>query len=413
MDSFTVDLPWGFNALPDNAQPDEIEIILLQQDIISSLKADAACREVWYQSTREQNSVLRAQLANRDAVAGEQAIAAMREQLVAEYEQRIRDIKTVHTNQMLAQEASKTESVRLLADEKAALVAQIEHLTARNGEFDQLAAAVAVAQGELRESIATLQQENAQLKLRLNEANQLIDNQRETQLLMEDACKRATEIAKTETERSTKMHSTILNMSVELKQEKERSALVSTAFAAFSLDPALKIEGKGQLHMLDVVDCGVYGEMKKMLGIENGVLWLWVDSDGYGHPVGLNANGDLVTGCKSRTYFLRRMGVAARTELIETLLKFDSRYYNELTDLTTQVYAQIAIKGTTLKEEIVAYVRDLELLPDRQKAFAQLRTLQSQIDQLRKVGETAVKNFRVRMTSGNTTATTKKKKKRR
>ncbi|WP_370554261.1 hypothetical protein [Edwardsiella tarda] len=386
MDSFVVDIPWGHDALGNIVDSADLPIVLLQQHIITSLQTEIASQSIWYQSTREVNANLRSEIeALRDAEARYMAEATSKAHQV--------DLLRVDNSQL------ETENAHLKADNQA--------LSLTSAQSDALIANLAERDIE----IGLLKRENAELKARLNESKTLIDSMSDTMGMMEDAMLRTKALAQQDALRLKQVDGALITMTRDLKQEKETSAVLSTAIRAMSHEPVLKIEGKGQLHLLDVNDVGIYAELKAMLGA-NGCLWIWVDIDGYGHPVGLNERGDLVTGTKSATYFSRRIGKAARVELIDTLLRFDKSYFDTVLALVMECYAELCINGTRLKEDVVALVKGLELLPEREVKHRQLAALQSKLNELKKQRHAAVTRFHARLVSGVAPTSQKKTNKR-
>ncbi|WP_152412276.1 hypothetical protein [Edwardsiella tarda] len=365
---------------------EELPIVLLQQHIITYLQSEIASQTVWYRATREANVNLRSEV---------DVLRAAEARFKAEATPKAHQV-----DRLLADNSQlETENARLKADNQA--------LSLTSAQSDVLIANLA----EQNIEIDLLKGENAELKARLNESKTLIDSMSDTMGMMEDAMLRTKALAQQDALRLKQVDGALLTMTRDLKQEKETSAVLSTAIRAMSHEPVLKVEGKGQLHLLDVNDVGIYADLKSMLGT-NGSLWIWVDIDGYGHPVGLNEQGDLVTGTKSATYFSRRIGKAARVELIDTLLRFDKSYFDTVLALVMECYAELCINGTRLKEDIVALVKGLELLPEREVKYRQLAALQSKLSELKKQRNTAVTRFRARLVSGVKPTSQKKTNKR-
>lgn len=432
-EQFTIDLPWGAEAVSNIAESHEIPIILLQQNIISQLKSNVFNlqseldgKSIWHRSALEKNRLLREQIAILEqektvwlSNAENSASKTELEEANAQVERLVTEIAKA-TDSLFAQRARADEAeaeVEHLTSELADVTAQLDAALKRCAELEASSESILLSASDSMERLtlinerhreanelyrkstkesAALAEENRELKLRLNEANQLVINQRELLAQQKEAMTKAGELAATEVAAAEQARLMAVSMSVELKKSAEKVAVLSAAMKGFSLEPLLKIEGKGQLHLMEVSDMGVFGEMKKLLGT-NQPLWWWVEDSGYGHPVGLTATGDLVTGERSKSYFERRIGKEARTAMIEKMQQFDAAYYDKAVELSNNTYMLLAIRGTTLTEDAIEFIRGLELLPAKEKAQAQLDTLQANLIAIHRATVKAEGRFQVRM----------------
>lgn len=429
-EQFVVELPWGAEAVSNHADSHEIPTILLQQNIISQLRSDVFSlqseldgKSIWHRSALEKNRLLREQIASLEqekaswlSNAENSASKDELEEANAQVARLISEIAQA-TDSLFAQRARADEAeaeVEHLTSELADVTAQLDAALKRCTELEAKAESVALtalaavndatekqAFADARHSALTKDseaqaEENRELKLRLNEANQLIANQRELLAQHKEATTKAGELAATEVAAAEQARLMAVSMSVELKKSAEKVAVLSAAMKGFSLEPLLKIEGKGQLHLMEVSDMGVFGEMKKLLGSDQ-PLWWWVEDSGYGHPVGLTDSGDLVTGERSKSYFERRIGKEARIAMIEKMQQFDMAYHEKVVELANNTYMLLAIRGTTITEDAIEFIRGLELLPEKEKAQAQLDTLQANLIAIHRATEKAEGRFQVRM----------------
>ncbi len=402
MEHFVVDLPWGADAVSDVVKFDEIQIVLLQQNIISSLgdridslSAELKGKDIWYSSSLSANQKLREKVAvlqdeiealsiqlskygvnGVDAQAHADAVAHLTAEL---------DAANVRLAAITLDLNTASEQVSAVTDERDTLANELESLRSRNMELTAMA-----------HSSSRADEEIGQLKARLNEAQQLIANHQMLLAQQEEAVERAATLCRDETARTQEAEGMAVKMSAMVKREREQKAVLVSAIAAFSFEPILKIEGKGQLHLMQGYDVGVFSPMKELVGC-GGPLWMWVETSGYGHPVGLTSDGDLVTGEKSSDYFKRRIGKAAREQLIDTMLQFDSAYFEKLQGLINDTHRLIAVRGTTMPEEAIEFIRGLELIPAKERAQAQLDQLQMNLIMLHKATERASVRFQARV----------------
>lgn len=432
-EQFVVELPWGAEAVSNHAESHEISTILLQQNIISQLRSDVFSlqseldgKSIWHRSALDKNRLLREQVAileqEKASWLSNAENSASKDELEEANAQVARLISEIAqaTDSLFAQRARADEAeaeVEHLTSELADVTAQLDAALKRCTELEAKAESALVAVNDATEKQAfadarhsdsqllysTLVKEsearageNRELKLRLNEANQLIANQSELLKQQKEAMTKAGELAATEVAAAEQARLMAVSMSAELKKSAEKVAVLSAAMKGFSLEPLLKIEGKGQLHLMEVSDMGVFGEMKKLLGSDQ-PLWWWVEDSGYGHPVGLTDSGDLVTGERSKSYFERRIGKEARIAMIEKMQQFDMAYHEKVVELANNTYMLLAIRGTTITEDAIEFIRGLELLPEKEKAEAQLDTLQANLIAIHRATEKAEGRFQVRM----------------
>lgn len=408
-----IGLPWGRAALPEDMTEAEISLTLLQQSIITGLQRqrfelqeELDGIKIWFSSSKEANQKLRAEL------------AALQEQLTQlsaapdpQTEQELERL-TVENGRLAELVAGLTRKLTDFSDQaverqtaqlsrESELSEEIKRLQRELSQETNKYKELRSATTELSQSYSVQRQMIADLRAEVNEAHIVIDKQRETIELQKAITEKSVQISDESSEREKTAQALVLTLTSQLKKETEQKAMLAVAMQAYSLEPVFKIEGKGQLHLLELNDHGALGEMKKMLGHID-ALWLWIEPNGYAHPVGLTANGDLVTGEKSATYFQRRIGKDAREQLIDAMLRFNREYYNELIGLAADTYALMAIRCTGVSDDVIDYIRGLELLPEKHKEKEQRDRLNVNLYALSKATEKAAERFKAKFSFGDT-----------
>lgn len=408
-----IGLPWGSAALPEGMAEAEISLTLLQQSIITDLQRQRLELQeeldgikIWFSSSKEANQGLRTKLAALQEQLAQQNVApdpqteqaleqakADNARLAGQVQELTCQIAELSTQQVECQSAQQSKEI-----ERAAEIERLRaELVAESNKYQELRSVTT----EMSQQDSVQRQMIADLRGELNEAHIVLEKQRETIELQKVITDKSVQIANESEEREQSAQALVLSLTAQVKREMEEKTMIALAMQAYSLDPIFKIEGKGQLHLLELNDHGVLGDMKKMLGHID-ALWLWIEPNGYGHPVGLTANGDLVTGEKSATYFQRRIGKAAREQLIDAMLRFNRAYYNELIMLARDTYALVAIRCTSLSEDVIDYIRGLELLPTKHMEKEQLDRMTVNLVNIHRSTKKAAERFKAKFSFGDT-----------